>query len=647
MVPACESPSGTPANEQLDPAGGGSPGPVVDACDDTLCGDDCVDLFTSCEHCGACNNACSEDEICCDGELVHRIGGSGEPLVSEGPCGSLIYNQYANQGQTDAVNTVADFSFAGYRRGGVAIPDAPVRETVSPGAGDDRARIQAAIDAVGQLPLDSSGLRGAVLLTKGTYEVSDTLDITESGVVLRGEGQGTDGTILLATRTAQHSLIHIHGSGSGLGEVEGTRVPITTPYVPVGSRSFEVESAAGYAPGDAIAVLRTPNQTWIDALGMGTYGWTVSSYTIGHERTVTEVIDSRIVVDIPIVDTMEAQYGGGAVFATNVAGRIEDCGVEDLRLDSVYSSSTDENHGWTGVRLDRVVNSWVRRVTVEHFGYEAVGINGQSNFNTVEEVAMINPISEIAGSRRYPFHVSNGIGNLFQRCYARDGRHNFATGARVTGPNVWLDCLGENNHADDGPHHRWATGLLLDNTKSTSLRVHNRKTSGTGHGWAGAQTLFWNGAASDVVCDAPEGAMNWTIGSQGTKTESPYSPEEPDGWWESHGSQVTPRSLYLAQLAARLGPAAVDAVTSEAQRQGRIWTMLQEWAGEGLLERYGPDPTCQYGIAAGSICCAASCGTCGGTGCSQLPGGAASCCMGIIAESGRSCNDYPAPCILP
>src|SRR5262249_10723522 len=63
-------------------------------------------------------------------------------------------------------NRVMDFSSAGYKGGGVALPSAlPVRATVSPGGADDRAAIQAAIDAVSALPLDENGFRGAVQLT--------------------------------------------------------------------------------------------------------------------------------------------------------------------------------------------------------------------------------------------------------------------------------------------------------------------------------------------------------------------------------------------------------------------------------------------------------------------------------------------------
>lgn len=51
------------------------------------------------------------------------------------------------------------------------------------------------------------------------------------------------------------------------------------------------------------------------------------------------------------------------------------------------------------------------------------------------------------------------------------------------------------------------------------------------------------------------------------------------------------------------------------------------------------------GICKGSICCASSCGKCGGSGCHLRPGGGPSCCMGRISESGKSCSRGGPPCI--
>jgi len=61
-----------------------------------------------------------------------------------------------------------------------------------------------------------------------------------------------------------------------------------------------------------------------------------------------------------------------------------------------------------------------------------------------------------------------------------------------------------------------------------------------------------------------------------------------------------------------------------------------------------PDPTCQIGLlpASGKFCCPESCGSCGGPGCSQRPGGASACCVTNIETSGVSCDESNAPCIV-
>src|SRR4051812_3868475 len=70
-----------------------------------------------------------------------------------------------------AGNRLPDFSHAGYGGGGVALPDVPARVLVSPMGGDAGARIQAAIDYVCGLAPDAQGIRGAVQLAAGRYEI--------------------------------------------------------------------------------------------------------------------------------------------------------------------------------------------------------------------------------------------------------------------------------------------------------------------------------------------------------------------------------------------------------------------------------------------------------------------------------------------
>lgn len=521
-------------------------------------------------------------------QLLYGQGVSELVYVEDG---QLSYEPFAMTGQSDAVNTIPDFSHAGYMGGGVALPSGlDVRVVVGPEAEDDSPRIQAAIDMVASLPLGDDGFRGVVMLTGGHYSLESPLVIRQSGVVLRGEGQGLNGTVLHANPRVDHDVISILGSGAITIDGQSTQA-ITTAYVAVGSYSFEVADAADFAVGDKIVVTRTPNQRWIDELGMdqetlcqgkpGCNGWTASSYTIDHERVIAAITGNTLTLDIPIVDVMEDAYGGGRVSKVLSSRRISQCGVENMRIQSFYDRDVDEDHAWVAVRLRDSEHCWVKQVTGQYLAYSTVNIE-DSNFTTVQDCAYIDPKSNVSGGRRYGFAVQKGLGNLFQRCYTKSGRHDFVTGSRVTGPNVFLDGLAEDARSDIGPHHRWATGSLFDNIRGGSIRVWNRGNSGSGHGWSGAQTMFWNidSYGGEFRVDSPLGAINWGIGCTG-------SSQTGQGYWESWGNRVLPRSLYLQQLEDRLGSSAVDNVVIPEQRSGQIGDVLVRWGGQGDFARGG------------------------------------------------------------
>lgn len=492
------------------------------------------------------------------------------PLVSL-QNGQLVYNKYANARQTNVVNQIPDFSNCGYRGGGVKIPDVPVVKIIQAVQGDCRALIQAAIDSVSSLPADANGRRGAILLKAGIYAVDSSLTIKAGGVVLRGEGNGVTGTVLIATRQVQHNFIVLQGAGNNYGEISGSRVHIADTYVPVGTKTITVPSGHTFAVGNTIVIQKTPNEAWIDTLDMRQYGWTTSQYRITFERQVVAVQGNTLTLDIPIVDPIEQAYGGADVYRSNVTGRIKECGVENMRIESDFISDTSENHGWVAVYLARVENSWVKNVVAKYFGYSCVYILGQSRNNTVEDCAMIDPKSVTTGGRKYSFNMDGyATGNLFQRCMTWGGRHDYVTGARVTGPNVFLDCVAENTFDDIGPHHRYSTGLLFDNIYGGRIRVQNRGASGTGHGWAGAQTLFWNcrSVKSDFEVESPPTARNWGIGCIGLTQVN-------TGYWESWGTPVLPRSLYLQQLEERMGTQALTDIATPQQLQNTLRDSLR------------------------------------------------------------------------
>ncbi|MEM9338766.1 MAG: T9SS type A sorting domain-containing protein [Bacteroidota bacterium] len=508
--------------------------------------------------------------------------------------GKLTYTPYAMKNQGNAVNKLPDFSHAGYMGGGVKLPFVPVVKRLSPVSGDNTQAIQKALDEIAARPLNANGFRGALLLKAGRYEVASELFIRASGVVLRGQGQGKYGTILYASAKRQHTLINVLGDTTSATTIEdaASTQRITNSYVPVGTRQFNVADASGFRVGDIIYVKRTPNQFWINDLGMdraklcqdkeSCVGWTTAEYTIGHERVITAISGNKVTINIPIVDVMETKYGGGEIVKVSFPGRISKTGVENLRVESAFASNTDEAHLWSAVGLFHVENSWVKKVTAQYIGYACVLIGepgkAGANFNTIEECATLDFKSQVKGGRRYSFTIDKGLGNLIQRCYTTSGRHDFETGSQVTGPNVFLDCYSDDTRSDIGPHHRWSTGILFDNIRGGEIRVRNRGKSGTGHGWVGNTIVFWNLTSTkrNITVASPKGGNNFGIGCTATSFLG-------GGFWESQNQPVVPRSLYLQQLKDRKGFQAVNRVTLPEQRTGNIYELLANWKGQGAL----------------------------------------------------------------
>ena len=511
--------------------------------------------------------------------LVARAAEPAAPNFSQwvhpGPDGKLVYKSDA-QG-----NRIPDFSNVGYRGGGVALPDVPVQAVVEPAAGDAGARIQASIDRVSKMPADARGWRGAVLLKRGRHPIAGSIWLHTGGVVLRGEGQGDDGTVLVATGATQRSLIVLGGreprpASDENGEpierdvpyaARGLRHAIMDSYVPVGARILHLNDADGLAVGEEIVIRRPSPAAWIHDIGMDrippaegktVVQWKPGSKDLLFNRAITAISGRAIAVDAPLVNSLEGRYGGGEVVAAERDGSLREVGVENLRGDSEFSSSTDERHGWVFVEVVAVHNGWVRGVTSVHFGYSCVYVHKASRAVTVDSCSCLDPVSQITGGRRYSFALDGQL-TLVEHCYARNGRHDFVMHSVAAGPNVFFDCLAEEVHADSGPHHRWSAGVLYDNVRIVpprqasdrrrgdgALNIQNRGNMGSGHGWAGANQVAWNCTAYEMIVEQPPTAQNWAIGCRAVVHRG-------DAYWESFGRPVAPQSLFLAQLRERLG----------------------------------------------------------------------------------------------
>jgi hypothetical protein len=471
-------------------------------------------------------------------------------------------------------NRIMDFSHAGYKGGGVRIPDVRVARSVKPVPGDNTAHIQAAIDDVSKLPLDANGYRGTVLLDRGSYDIAGTLRIVAGGVVLRGSGSGESGTVLRAAG-APHRIFIVGGTGTW--QLDATRATVTDSYVPAGASTVTVDSAAGLRVGDHVVIQRAATDAWIRFMNMDTLTrdgkpqtWLKAGTIITHDRTIKSIDGNRVAFDAPLADSFDAAYlnpPGTIVANYSFPGRIEQVGIESLRVVVPAQDKPISEAQFTLLSMNAVLDGWVRDVV-------SVDTHNSTTFGstvrrvTIDGVHIQHTLPFTAPAAPADFAISGTQILLDRSSVTGQGVWPVVTQVGVMGPNVILNF--KSTTAGVAPHQRWAAGLLVDSsefTGGTDLRPNiafsNREHAGSGHGWSVGWAVAWNVKAEVLLVQQPPGAKNWCIGCTGRFTPILWHkgsipiPESPSETHESPGVPVTPASLYLSQLRDRLGEQAL------------------------------------------------------------------------------------------
>ena len=499
-------------------------------------------------------------------------------IVSSGTDGRLAYVSDAEG------NRVPDFSRAGYRGGGVELPDVPTVGTVTPIDGDDTASIQAALDAVAAREPDADGLRGAVELAAGTYEVSGTLEIRASGVVLRGAGDGDDpatSSILLRNGANQDPVVRVGRGGELTRRVQGRATTLVSDdLVPIGATSLDVANPERVRPGLPVVVYHPATAEWLAAIdGGGTAtdpDWQVDQHPIAFARTVTAVEGATVTLDAPIFYPLDRAVSQAYLYWRDVSGVIEDVGVERLRIEIETRSPTDETQARNALELLLVENGWVTDVTARHFWHAGVSVQ-HSRYVTVRDCEAIDPHSFVDGGRRYNFEVEASQLVLFQGNRATGARHAYVgNGETLDSGIVFLDNVSEDASTSSEAHRQWGMGFLYDNhvergssgrgTSDRRIHLGNRGSYGTSHGWSCANCVVWNAEMNGalVVVEKPPTAQNYAIGVQGTVSNDGPFFRDTDAYIEGTGrAGLTPRSLYLGQLDDARRPVASEPDAAE------------------------------------------------------------------------------------
>src|SRR5262245_22155478 len=325
--------------------------------------------------------------------------------VSVGPDGKLAYKTLP------AGDRIMDFSFAGYKGGGVALPVVPAVQTVSRSGQDDTAAIQAAIDTVSGRSPDANGMRGAVLLAAGTFNCSGALHITASGVVLRGSGSGPDGTTINMTGSP-HIAISIQGAGSW--QTAGNSASIVDSYVPSGVASFSVDNASGFSAGDTVLINRPVTQAWIHFMGMDTLArdgkpqtWIGAGTIIHTDRVIRDISGNHVTLDVPLADSFDSTFlspPGGKIVKYTFPGRISQVGIEHLRIIAPPLNVDITQLQFQGFSMEAVIDAWAQDIFIQDT-QNSVGMGDTAKQVTLDAIRVTHTVPH-TGDRMSDFNFT-------------------------------------------------------------------------------------------------------------------------------------------------------------------------------------------------------------------------------------------------
>ncbi len=483
-----------------------------------------------------------------------------------------------------------DFSFAGYRGGGVELGQGvttTVFEAISFGADptaakDSTAALQAALDAA------VSAGAGVVHIAAGLYRVDGTLHADGSHLVVRGDGPAA--TRLWFTSYAGLS----HGAHLSLGGALGSdlELPLASDAAAF-ETTVEVADAGGLAVGDDVALGWTITPDFVADHGMtGTWKAFNGTWQPFFRRAVVAIdatqTPHQLVLDVPL--RYRALIRDGASLRRETGWRRE-VGVESIGVSNAvgWQEAWSENQVHA-IELRGVADGWLRDVASfaspgspadgpgagDHLQSGGVRIHGCKRV-TVADSQLERAQNRGGGGNGYLFEIRQSAEVLMRDCVGRNGRHNFiqnwgfgttgwvllrvksSGGGACLSPMLDLCPLGYSEF-----HHSLAMANLVDSSVfDDGVQAQNRGDWSTGAGHTATESVFWNTRGSGWL-RSMQFAHGYVIGTGAdiqvrTEIDQPSGAgTAPEDWREGLGEAATlePQSLYGDQLQRRIGAVA-------------------------------------------------------------------------------------------
>jgi hypothetical protein len=444
-----------------------------------------------------------------------------------------------------------DFSHAGYRDGEASPPEVPIAANVADfgavgdGLTDDTAAFLAALDTLTE---------GTLLVPAGRYLLTQPIPLTKSGVVLRGEGSGANGTTLYFP-VSLTDLLGPSPSWSWYGGLVtvGPSAPSVTPLAPIeapaarGDNELVLPLGVAVAPGDVLLVRLVDDGS--GSLGRELHAGQADAGDCAYQvpyrldlvvrvaAAASEPDATRVTLTQPLRVPLDLAWSPEVASFSFV----REVGVEHLAIEFVetpYAGHLNEP-GYNALFFhDGVVDAWARDLVIRHAD------NGLLTDSRVAHVSMLDI-----------------------RLEGREGHHgtNFATAAdllveRFHTEAEWVHGVTVDHRTHGVVFSRLSSPheLALDHHRDapfenlfTEVSAYNFQSGGNlcAGPHAGARHTYWNLAAPMVAPLAWSATQTHAVGDLSVGellTE--------DETWFEHLPLVDPPNLYDAQLAARLCP---------------------------------------------------------------------------------------------
>lgn len=503
---------------------------------------------------------------------------------------SALYPVNWTPGYAVAGKFLHDFSYAGYHKGEVPVPNITanvIDASVAPynadktGANDATAAIQNALNAVGA----AGG--GVVYLPAGTYKVKPQganewcLRISYNNVVLRGAGMAQ--TRLYCDETVMRSkAVVLLRPSVDVWWYGGTNGTLITQDLMTPTKVLPVASVSGYAVGDYVSVRTELTQAFIDEHGM-TGKWTVNhpsirGVTLARRITAIDPVAKTLTIDVPTRYWMKTRDNAGVYKLSNT--NLRESGVEKLSIGMKENmtpgwADADYNVPGTGayqVSLASAVTAlycedcWI----VEVGSYKPAGnvsnvhlmANGivlnYSRQVTVDSCDMRLPKYEGGGGNGYLYELASND-CLVRDSYAYHGRHNYDMQTMRCVGNVFYRNTAELGYLVSDYHMYLSTANLQDNMicKTETLEAAYHNGGSPQHGVTSSQCVFWNTEGvsynwRNYIVHSAQFGNGYVIGTRGPAS-AVYTGTDDHLEHIGNGANLEPASLWLDQLQRRTG----------------------------------------------------------------------------------------------